>query len=111
MPNSIRVLPCIISTTVTAPSISDLESEETGHLVRKYMGTKQSVDGAYRLRLFQAVRDLAASEYSGYRAVSKLHGGGGLYAQRVVTRGRYDLEAAKRKALDAVGLEAPDAGL
>jgi len=89
----------------TAPSIVDLESPAMGHLVRKYMGTKQEVDGAYRLRLFQAIRDIAASEFAGYRAVAKLHGGGGLYAQRVVTRGRYDLKRAKQLALEAAGLE------
>ncbi|MBV9995922.1 MAG: hypothetical protein JO127_12000 [Caulobacteraceae bacterium] len=92
---------------ITAPSIADLESEAVGQFVRKYMGTKQQVDGAYRLRLLQAIRDLSASEFGGQRAVSKLHGGGGLYAQRVVTRGRYDLERAKRLALEAAGLEAP----
>jgi 4-hydroxybutyryl-CoA dehydratase/vinylacetyl-CoA-Delta-isomerase len=92
---------------ITAPSIADLESEAMGQFIRKYMGTKQQVDGAYRLKLFQAIRDLAASEFSAHRAVAKLHGGGGLYAQRVVTRGRYDLERAKRLALEAAGLEAP----
>jgi len=89
----------------TAPSIVDLESPAMGQLVRKYMGTKQEVDGAYRLRLFQAIRDIAVSEFAGDRAVAKLHGGGGLYAQRVVTRGRYDLKRAKRIALAAAGLE------
>jgi len=92
---------------ITAPSISDLESEETGVLVRKYMGTKQSVDGRYRLTLLQAIRDFAASEFSAYRAVGKLHGGGGLYAQRMVAGKRYDLARAKRMALQAAGLQEP----
>ncbi|MBV9511569.1 MAG: hypothetical protein JO303_14955 [Caulobacteraceae bacterium] len=92
---------------VTAPSMSDLDNPETGAFVRKYMSGREGVDGTYRLRLFHAVRDLVASEFAGYTAVAKLHGGGGLYAQRVVTRGRYDMAAAKRKALAAAGLEPP----
>jgi 4-hydroxybutyryl-CoA dehydratase / vinylacetyl-CoA-Delta-isomerase len=30
--------------------------------------------------------------------------GGGLYAQRIVTRRHYDLDGAKNKALEAAGL-------
>ena len=33
--------------------------------------------------------------------------GGGLYAQRIVTRKHYDIDGAKRKALKAAGLAAP----
>lgn len=93
---------------LTVPSTRDLENPETGHLLRKYMGTKQSVDGAYRVKLFQAIRDFSASAYAGYRAVSTIQGGGGLFAQRTVTRGRYDMTRAKRLALEAAGIEHPD---
>ncbi|MEM1435767.1 MAG: 4-hydroxyphenylacetate 3-hydroxylase N-terminal domain-containing protein, partial [Pseudomonadota bacterium] len=41
---------------LTAPGMADLENEQTGHLIRKYMGTKQEVDGTYRTRLFHAIR-------------------------------------------------------
>ncbi len=92
---------------LTAPSIRDLENEETGHLIRKYMGTKQSVDGFYRSRLFHAIRDLTADSYGGYRAVTNVQAGGGLYAQRIVTRAHYDLDKAKRMALDAAQIEDP----
>src|SRR5215475_5887142 len=37
-----------------------------------------------------------------------IQAGGGLYAQRIVTRKHYDLDGAKRKALRAAGL--PDGG-
>ena len=92
---------------VTAPSSLDLESPDVGHFVRKYMSTKQSVDGAYRLKLFHAVKDLTAGAFAGNQAVAQLHAGGGLYAQRVVTRGRYDMERAKRIALESALLEDP----
>ena len=89
----------------TAPSSRDLRNEEVGGFLRKYMAAGDSVDGAYRLKLFHAVKDLTSGAFAGYQAVAQLHSGGGLFAQRVVTRGRYDMKAAKQKALEAAGLE------
>ncbi len=90
--------------TVTAPSIADLENNEVGALVRKYMAGSAEASGDYRLRLFHAIRDLTADAYGGWKFVTNLQAGGGLYAQRIVTRRHYDLEAAKQKALKAAGL-------
>jgi 4-hydroxybutyryl-CoA dehydratase/vinylacetyl-CoA-Delta-isomerase len=89
---------------LTAPTVSDLENPETGDLIRKYMGTMKGVDGEYRTRLFHALRDLTADAYGGWKLVTNIQAGGGLYAQRIVTRRHYDLEAAKRKALRVAGL-------
>jgi 4-hydroxybutyryl-CoA dehydratase / vinylacetyl-CoA-Delta-isomerase len=93
---------------VTAPSMSDLENEEVGHLAKKYMATREGVDGEYRIRLFHAIRDLTADALGGWRAVTNIQAGGGLYAQRIVTRKHYDLDRAKHLALQSAGLE--DAG-
>jgi 4-hydroxybutyryl-CoA dehydratase / vinylacetyl-CoA-Delta-isomerase len=88
----------------TAPSVADLENEEVGHLIRKYMGTKQSVDGNYRTKLFHAIYDFTAGANGSWWSIAMLQSGGGLYAQRIVTRGRYDIEAAKNRALEAAHL-------
>src|SRR6266849_1552720 len=95
---------------LTAPGVADLENEVTGPLVRKYMGTSNGIDGDYRARLFHAIRDLTADAYGGWKAVTNVQAGGGLYAQRIVTRRYYDLEGAKQKALRVAGLakETPD---
>ncbi len=85
---------------LTAPGIADLENEETGHLIRKYMSTKQSVDGLYRTKLFHAIRDTTADALGGWSAVTNIQAGGGLYAQRIVSRMHYDLEHAKQMALE-----------
>ncbi|MEQ9450472.1 MAG: 4-hydroxyphenylacetate 3-hydroxylase N-terminal domain-containing protein [Pseudomonadales bacterium] len=85
---------------LTTPSIADFESEETGHLIRKYMGTSQEVDGLYRAKLFHAIRDTTADALGGWSAVTNIQAGGGLYAQRIVSRLHYDLEQAKRMALE-----------
>jgi 4-hydroxybutyryl-CoA dehydratase/vinylacetyl-CoA-Delta-isomerase len=87
---------------LTVPSTRDLENPEVGPLLQKYMAGK--ADGAYRARLFHAIRDLTASAQAGRAMVGKLHGSGGLYAQRIVTRGRYDMDRAKHLALGAIGL-------
>ena len=87
---------------LTAPSHADFENPDTGYL-RKYMATKPDVDGLHRAQLFHAVRDLTVSAYAGYHAIGQLLGGGGLNAQRVVMRGRYDFERAKMFARDLAG--------
>ena len=90
---------------LTAPSMSDIDNAETGHLVRKYMGTMQSVDGLYRTRLFHAIRDYTADALGGWHAVTQIQAGGGLYAQRIVSRAHYDLEGAKAEALRSARLD------
>jgi 4-hydroxybutyryl-CoA dehydratase / vinylacetyl-CoA-Delta-isomerase len=97
---------------LTAPSISDLDNPETGALIRKYMSTSGEVDGEYRTRLFHAIRDLTADSYGGWQSVTNIQAGGGLYAQRIVTRRHYDLAHAKQRALVVAGLAAdPEGGV
>ncbi len=89
---------------LTAPSRADLDNPETGPYVRKYMATRDGVDGEYRTRLFHAIRDLTADAFGGWQAVTNIQSGGGLYAQRIVTRRHYDLDRARQRALTAAGL-------
>lgn len=89
---------------VTAPSIADLDNDEVGPLLRKYMSTSSTVDGEYRTRLFHAIRDLTADSFGGWKQVTNVQAGGGLYAQRIVTRKHYDLDGAKAAALQVAGL-------
>lgn len=89
---------------VTAPSMADLENPDVGPLARKYMSTGSGVDGEYRTRLFHAIRDLTADSFGGWKMVTNVQAGGGLYAQRIVTRKHYDMDAAKDAALRAAGL-------
>lgn len=89
---------------VTAPSVRDLENEEVGPFIRKYMATKEGIDGEYRTRLFHAVRDFTADAYGGWQLVTMIQSGGGLYAQRLVARKHYDMERAKDLARKLAGL-------
>jgi 4-hydroxybutyryl-CoA dehydratase/vinylacetyl-CoA-Delta-isomerase len=89
---------------LTAPAMADLDNEAVGHLARKYMSTSQAVDGIFRTRLFHAIRDLTADAYGGWNAVTNIQAGGGLYAQRIVSRMHYDMDQAKRTALEMAHL-------
>jgi 4-hydroxybutyryl-CoA dehydratase/vinylacetyl-CoA-Delta-isomerase len=91
----------------TAPSVADLENDEVGHLIRKYMGTKQSVDGDYRTKLFHAIYDYTGGAGGTWAAIANLQSGGGLYAQKIVTASRYNVEEAKRLALKTAHIEEP----
>jgi 4-hydroxybutyryl-CoA dehydratase/vinylacetyl-CoA-Delta-isomerase len=90
---------------LTAPLHADFESEQVGHLARKYMGTMQSVDGLYRAKLFHAIRDLTADALGGWNAVTNIQAGGGLYAQRIVSRLHYDMDRAKETALRTANMD------
>ena len=89
---------------LTAPALADLENPETGKLLGSTWRRCDGVDGEYRACLFHAIRDLTADAYGGWKAVTNIQAGGGLYAQRIVSRKHYDLDAAKRKALAVAGL-------
>ena len=58
------------------------------------------MDGVYRSKLFHAIRDTTTDARGGWHAVTNIQAGGGLYAQRIVSRAHYDMEHAKRMALE-----------
>ena len=88
---------------VTAPSIADLENAELRPFVEKYMATDGD-NGEWRTRLFHGIRDLTADSYGGWHLVTNLQSGGGLYAQRLVTRKHYPMDRAKEMALKEIGM-------
>ncbi len=92
-------------TVATAPSFADLENPETGPYVAKYLRGAAGTDAEDRLALFHAIHNMTADEWGGREAVSWLQSGGGLYAQRIVTRNHYDIEHAKRLARRLAGID------
>ncbi|CAB4725555.1 MAG: 4-hydroxyphenylacetate 3-hydroxylase [Actinobacteria bacterium] len=85
-------------TIATAPSFADLANPETGAFVEKYLRGAKGVSADERLALFHAIRNMTADEWGGREAVSWLQSGGGLFAQRTVTRNHYDMAHAKATA-------------
>lgn len=92
---------------VTAPSIGDLNNPEVGPYLQKYMRGKTGVSAEERMKLFHLIRDTTADAYGGWQLVTQMMAGGGMYAQRLVARSHYDLEAAKSMARKAAGIPAP----
>jgi 4-hydroxybutyryl-CoA dehydratase/vinylacetyl-CoA-Delta-isomerase len=86
------------ASVLTAPSAADMDNDDVGPSIRKYMSTGRDVDGEWRTRLFHTIRDLTADAYGGWRHVTNIQAGGGLYAQRIVTRKHYDLSHARALA-------------
>jgi 4-hydroxybutyryl-CoA dehydratase / vinylacetyl-CoA-Delta-isomerase len=88
----------------TVPSMADFDHPDIGAGLRKYMSTGKNVDGEFRARLFATVRNLTSDDYGGWRLVALLQSGGGLFAQRIVARSKYDFDRARAKALHTAGL-------
>lgn len=89
---------------VTAPSMADFENPTLHPYLEKYMSTGGGISGEYRSKLFHAIRDTTADAYGGWHLVTNIQSGGGLYAQRLVTRKNYDLDRARALGLKAAGL-------
>ncbi|RAY16354.1 4-hydroxyphenylacetate 3-hydroxylase [Actinomadura craniellae] len=89
---------------LTAPSMADLRNPETGPDLRKYMRTMEGVDADYRMRLFHTIRDFTADAFGGWKHVTVIQAGGGLYAQKVVVSHHYDMDAARALALETAGI-------
>jgi 4-hydroxybutyryl-CoA dehydratase/vinylacetyl-CoA-Delta-isomerase len=89
---------------LTAPSMADFDNSTLRPYLDKYMSTGDGVSGEYRTRLFHAIRDTTADAYGGWHHVTNLQSGGGMFAQRLVTRRHYDITRAKSLALKAAGL-------
>lgn len=90
---------------VTAPSLADLDHEVVGPWLRKYLSTGPDMPGEERARIMHAIRDFTADSFGGWRSVTNIQSGGGLYAQQLVTRKHYDLRRAKEMARRAAGLD------
>jgi 4-hydroxybutyryl-CoA dehydratase/vinylacetyl-CoA-Delta-isomerase len=90
---------------ITTPSMADLDNPDIGPQLRKYLTGASDVPGEARAKLFHAIRDTTADAYGGWHLVTNVQSGGGLFAQRVVTRKHYDMERAKRLARHAAKLD------
>ena len=80
---------------ITAPWEADLDSANTGFLVKKYLAGAVGTDAERRLRLFQLIRDVTASDFAGYNEVVTLHGEGSMRAQLLQLLNATDFGAAR----------------
>jgi 4-hydroxybutyryl-CoA dehydratase/vinylacetyl-CoA-Delta-isomerase len=90
---------------ITSPSAADLQGEVTGPLVEKYFVGAREVSAEERLRMFNLIRDLTASDHAGDEAIATLHGGGSMSAQKQAVLRGYDIQHAKDLAQRAATRE------
>ncbi len=75
---------------VTAPAVEDLQSEETGPLIEKYLKGKKGTSGKERLQVVNLIQDITASDFGGYQAVLALHAEGSMEAEKMQLYREYD---------------------
>ena len=90
---------------VTGPSEEDWRNPETQEYIEKYLGGKNGVPTEHRLRIFNLIRDLTASNFGGYNEVLAIHAEGSLEAQKITVYRDYDVERCKAFAKDAANIE------
>jgi 4-hydroxybutyryl-CoA dehydratase/vinylacetyl-CoA-Delta-isomerase len=91
---------------LTLPEETDLRGNEAGPYLRKYLHAVKGTDVETRMRVFNAIRDLTADAYGGWKQVVALQAGGGLLAQRIMMHRAFDMDGAKAKALKVAGVTA-----
>ncbi|HKZ02162.1 MAG TPA: 4-hydroxyphenylacetate 3-hydroxylase N-terminal domain-containing protein [Pyrinomonadaceae bacterium] len=90
---------------VTAPGVDDLQSEEIGHYVRKYLGGRKGVDGEKRLRAMNLIKELTTTDFGGYQAVLAVHAEGSIEAEKMATWREHDAAKFKAYAREMAGIQ------
>ncbi|MCS6926712.1 MAG: gamma-aminobutyrate dehydratase [Candidatus Binatia bacterium] len=89
---------------VTGPAREDVQSEETGPLIDKYLQGKQGVSGKERVRVLNLLQDITTSDFGGYHAVLALHAEGSMEAEKLQLYREYDWQRAVAYARRLAGL-------
>ena len=84
----------------TLPSQYDLESEEVGHLVRKYFSGVEGVPPEHRMKIARLIEAMTG----GTALVESMHGAGSPQAQRIMILREGDLENKMRLAKVLLGI-------
>jgi len=77
---------------VTGPSEEDVRHPELGRYIRTYLGGREGVGAEERLRVFNLIRDLTASDFGGYNEVLQIHAEGSIEAQKITIWREYDMQ-------------------
>jgi 4-hydroxybutyryl-CoA dehydratase/vinylacetyl-CoA-Delta-isomerase len=84
----------------TLPSQYDLESEEVGHLVKKYFSGVEGVPPEHRIKIARLIEAMTG----GTALVESMHGAGSPQAQRIMILREGDLENKMRLAKALLGI-------
>jgi 4-hydroxybutyryl-CoA dehydratase / vinylacetyl-CoA-Delta-isomerase len=89
---------------VTGPGVEDFANEDTGGLLRYYLGGRAGVDGEARTRAMNMVSDLTTGDFGGYHAVLAIHAEGSLEAEKLMISRAYDPRRTLEYARKIAGL-------
>jgi 4-hydroxybutyryl-CoA dehydratase/vinylacetyl-CoA-Delta-isomerase len=99
---------------VTLPSEKDLESPETGALLRKYLKGRSDVPAETRMRLLRLIENMTLGRNAVGYLTESMHGAGSPQAQRIQIARQAELGYKKRLAERLAGVEdegaAPEKG-
>jgi aromatic ring hydroxylase len=90
---------------VTGPSEADLLNPETKRDIEYYLGGKRGFGSINRLKLFNLIRDLFASDFGGYHELLAIHAEGSLEAQKITILRGFDATAARAFAAECADLD------
>ena len=90
---------------VTGPAEEDLVNPETKADVEKYLGGRKGFGAVNRLRLFNLIHDLMASDFGGYHELLAIHAEGSLEAQKITILRGFDAAACRAFAAECANLE------
>jgi 4-hydroxybutyryl-CoA dehydratase/vinylacetyl-CoA-Delta-isomerase len=87
----------------TAPSQRDLDHEQIGPMLRKYLTARAGVDPVDRMRTLRLIENMTMGRNAVGYLTESLHGAGSPEAQRIQIRRHGDLEAKKAMARRLAG--------
>ncbi len=90
---------------VTGPAAEDVVSPETSGDIAKYLGGRKGFGALNRLKVFNLIRDLMASDFGGYHEVLAIHAEGSLEAQKLTILREFESVACRAFAAECAGLE------
>jgi len=90
---------------VTGPSEEDWQASEVRTMMEPFLGGRAGVAPEHRLRAINLIRDLTASDLSGYLEVLAIHAEGSLEAQKMAVLADYDLEQYMHMAMSLAGID------
>jgi 4-hydroxybutyryl-CoA dehydratase/vinylacetyl-CoA-Delta-isomerase len=90
---------------VTLPSAKDLDSEEVGPLVRKYLKGRADIRTEDRMRILRLIENMTLGRNAVGYLTESLHGAGSPQAQRIQIARQMQLEFKKQLAKKLAGID------
>ncbi len=88
----------------TCPSEKELDSPETGPILRKFLKGRSGVTPENRIRILRLIENMTMGRNAVGYLTESIHGGGSPQAQRVQIARQMDLEFKKKLAKDLAGV-------